>query len=103
MHLKPAELGSKEREMMKRFSVLLPSRERKAASHGSPPIDSDRHHSTSPVGIDSECWSNPELDNFCNSDLFQWPFEMWTGFRDFEVDESPDTRILQEIFRAEEA
>jgi hypothetical protein len=85
MNLKPGELGPKEREMMKRFSVLLPSRERKAASHGLRLVGSVQHHNTSPVEIDPESWSNPELNHFCNADLFQWPFEMWTSFRDFEV------------------
>lgn len=86
LHLQPGDSGTSEREMMKRFSILLPPIKCKMGSQGLPPNARVQHEYARTVEMDPESWSSPELDEFYNSDLFQWPLEAWaTSFGGFEA------------------
>jgi hypothetical protein len=76
MCLKQSELGSTERDMRKRFSVLLSPRTRKVVSEGSPSNGSVHRQDSSTVGVGLESLPSPWLDNSYTSDPFQWPLEM---------------------------
>ncbi|KIX02154.1 uncharacterized protein Z518_08093 [Rhinocladiella mackenziei CBS 650.93] len=80
-----AKPGSKEREMVKRFSVLLPAAAQKRRR--SIPSDTDIHQQRSNDNNEYApgTFSSPEFDNLCNVQDLQWSFELWSNFGDFEM------------------